>query len=65
MKWITIQKLSEMTGYTVGALRRKMERGQFIENVHYRHAPDGRIHFNLEAYEQWVLGEKPELKRAA
>lgn len=65
VKYVTIQKLSEITGYTVGALRRKIERGQFIEGVHYKHSPDNRIQFNLEAYNQWVEGVKPELRRVA
>lgn len=65
MNWITIQKLSELSGYTVPALRMKMERGVFIEGVHYKRAPDGRIHFNIKAYEAWVNGEKPELRHVA
>lgn len=65
IKYVTIQKLSEMSGYSVGALRRKIERGQFLEGVHFRHSPDGRIQFNLEAYQQWVEGAKPELRHAA
>jgi hypothetical protein len=65
IKYVTIQKLAEDTGYTVGALRRKIERGQFIEGVHFKHSPDGRIQFNLEAYNQWVEGVKVELRHAA
>lgn len=65
MKYITIQKLSKDSGYTINALRAKMTRGVFIQGVHYIHAPDGRIHFNIEAYEQWVIGNRLELKAAA
>lgn len=65
MKWVLLTKLAADTGYTEAALRQKIQRGDFIEGVHWRHSPDGRIQFNMEAYEQWVLGQKPELQRAA
>jgi len=65
MNWVTIQKLSDMSGYTVAALRNKIQRGEFVEGIHYRHAPDGRVHFNVEAYEAWVQGIDLVLKRAA
>lgn len=58
-KWITIQKLAEATGYSEKALRNKIMRGDFLQGIHYRKSPDGRIHFNLEAYEKWVEGQTP------
>lgn len=63
MNWITIQKLHEQTGYSVAALRQKIQRGDFIDGVHYRRSPDSRIHFNVGAYEQWIKGERQELKK--
>lgn len=65
MKYVTIQKLAEKTGYSVGALRRKIERGQLLEGVHFVKSPDGRIQFNIEAYESWVQGDRPELRLVA
>lgn len=56
MEWITIQKLAEVSGYTVAALRSKIARGEFLEGVHWKHAPDGRVHFNVKAYNEWVQG---------
>ena len=57
-QYVLIPKFSEITGYTVKAIRRKMERGQWRQNVHYIKAPDGRPSFNLEAYARWVEGAR-------
>lgn len=65
LEWVTIQKLAEESGYTVEALRSKINRGDFIEGYHWRKARDGRIHFNIKAYNQWVSGERLELKSVA
>lgn len=51
---ITLQKLAFESGYTEDALRSKIARGEFAEGVHYIKSPDGRIHFIVEAYLQWV-----------
>lgn len=57
LRFVTIDKLSELSGYTAKAIRRKMERAEFVEGRHYFRAPDGRIHFDLEAYSLWVQGK--------
>ncbi len=51
---ITLQKLSAESGYSEDALRSKIARGDFIEEVHFSKAPDGRIHFYVEEYLKWV-----------
>lgn len=51
---ITLQKLATESGYTEDALRSKIARGEFAEGIHYIKAPDGRIHFIVEAYLKWV-----------
>lgn len=65
MNFVTIQKHAELTGYTLAALRQKIQRGDFIEGVHYIKSPDGRVHINVGAYEKWLQGERLELKRGA
>lgn len=60
---VTIQKLAEESGYTVEALRAKILRGQFAEGIHYIKSPDGRIHFYVEAYLQWVQSNAPLSKK--
>ncbi len=52
--YITLAKMSELTGYTSGALHKKIHDGVLIEGVHYFRSPDGRIHFDIEEYEKWV-----------
>lgn len=54
LRYITIQKLSAESGYTEDALRSKIARCDFAEGVHFIKAPDGRIHFNVEEYLEWV-----------
>lgn len=51
---VTIKKLADESGYTEDALRSKIARGDFAQGVHYIKAPDGRIHFIVEAYLRWV-----------
>jgi hypothetical protein len=54
LPYVTLQKLAEETGYSVEALEAKIKRGQFAEGVHYIKAPDGRIHFSVEGYLEWL-----------
>jgi hypothetical protein len=65
MKWVTVKKHAADTGYSEDALRQKIRRGIFIEGVHYRHSPDGRIQINVEAYNAWVEGKRLELHQEA
>jgi len=58
LKWVKIEKLAVETGYTVKALRRKIESGVFIEGVIWRKSPDGRIHIHVKNYEKWVEGHQ-------
>ncbi len=54
LRVVTISKMAEETGYTEHALRSKIAKGVFAQGVHYIKAPDGRIHFVVEAYLKWV-----------
>ena len=55
LAWVTLHVYAASSGYSVGALRQKMNRGQFIEGKHYRKAPDGRILMNVEACQNWGI----------
>lgn len=60
-RFILLELAEHCTGYTVRAMRRKMESGMWLEGREYRKAPDGRIHVDLQGYERWVMsrgGEK-------
>lgn len=54
LKWVTIGKFSELTGYSEEAVRSKIKRGEWLERVMWVKAPDGRILLDMEAYEWWV-----------
>jgi len=64
IKYVTIRKFAELTGYTEKAIAAKTERGVWLEGVHFRIAPDGRKLINLEAFEHWVDGVKPAFASA-
>lgn len=45
-----------LTGYTVKAIERKIERGDWVEGREWIRAPDGRIHVDMVGYHKWVEG---------
>jgi predicted DNA-binding transcriptional regulator AlpA len=54
LPYITLQKMAEESGYSEQALYSKIKRGEFAEGIHYIKAPDGRVHFKVEAYLEWL-----------
>lgn len=56
--WVLINKLPELIGYTDDAVRAKIKRGVWLRDKHWKKAPDGRIHFNLEAIKRWIEGKE-------
>ncbi|WHL17613.1 excisionase [Stenotrophomonas acidaminiphila] len=55
LRFVTIEKFEELTGYTPDATRSKIKRGDWLEGVLHIKAPDGRILMDIEGYEWWVL----------
>lgn len=55
-RYVLLSLASLVTGYTVKAMERKIERGDWVENKVWRRAPDGRILIDLVGYEKWVEG---------
>ena len=51
---ITLKKFAEITGYSEGALHKKIYDGVLSEGVHFFKSPDGRIHFSIKEYEKWI-----------
>jgi hypothetical protein len=43
-----------ITGYTVKAMERKIERGDWLEGREYIRAPDGHILLDVRGYERWA-----------
>ena len=54
MRWLTIKKFCELSGYTVNAVRSKIKRGDWLEGQVWIKAPDGRNLIDVEGYEKWV-----------
>ncbi len=54
MKWVLINKVVELIGYTDDAIRSKIKNGVWLKGIHWIKAPDGRIHFNIEAIQKWI-----------
>jgi hypothetical protein len=55
LKAVTVKKLAELSGYSEGALRKKIHDQVFKEGVQYCRSPDGRIMCLLEGINTWVL----------
>lgn len=51
---VTIERFSELTGYSEDAIRSKIKRGDWRQDEQYFKAPDARILMSLEGYAQWV-----------
>lgn len=54
LEWVLLPLFCMCTGYSIKAVRRKIEEGKWIEGRMYRRAPDGHININLQEYYRWV-----------
>lgn len=52
--WVTLKKAQEIFGYSPEALRGKINRGQLIQGVHWRKAPDLRLVINVAKFNEWL-----------
>lgn len=55
-RYVRLPVANVVTGYSVKAMQRKIERGDWPEGKVWRRAPDGRIFIDLIGYERWVEG---------
>lgn len=70
MRYITIAKFAELSGYTAVAVRAKMRDGVWLEGREYRKAPDGHVLIDIDGYYKWVeqnttTGFAPVAKKAS
>lgn len=56
--WVKPVVIQNLKGITVAALKKKKERGQLIENVHWRKADDNVIYYHFENINKFQGGEK-------
>lgn len=52
--YVTIPIAAAITGYSVKAIRRKIEAGVWLEGREFRRAPDGHVLISVKGYELWV-----------
>lgn len=53
-RWVRANRYENMSGITVGSMRKKAEKGQIIEGRHYQIAPDGKMMINWREMDDWV-----------
>jgi hypothetical protein len=58
MRYVTIDKFSEASGYTAEAVRSKIKRGDWLEGKVFIKAPDGRVLIITEGFEQWATKQE-------
>jgi hypothetical protein len=63
IRFVTIEKFHDLTGYTPDATRSKIKRGDWREGKVWVKAPDGRVLVDLLGYEKWVMPEVAEFDR--
>ena len=56
MKSVTIKNFSQLSGYTEKAIRNKIYRCVWINNIHYSKSTEGKTLINVPAIESWIQG---------
>lgn len=54
MRYVTVKRFSELSGYTEAAVRAKIRDGVWLEGGVWKRAPDGRILIDVKSYTAWV-----------
>ena len=57
-RYVLLPLANLLTGYSVKAMERKIERGDWEEGKVWKRAPDGRILIDVLGYQRWVEGSK-------
>jgi hypothetical protein len=57
-RYVLLPLANLLTGYSVKAIERKIERGDWREGKVWKRAPDGRILIDVLGYQRWVEGPK-------
>jgi hypothetical protein len=57
-RYVLLPLANLLTGYSVKAMERKIERGDWQEGKVWKRAPDGRIVIDVLGYQRWVEGPR-------
>ena len=55
-RYVLLPLANAITGYSVKAMERKIERGDWPEGQVWKRAPDGHITIDIVGYQRWVEG---------
>jgi hypothetical protein len=55
-RYVLLPLANLITGYSVKAMERKIERGDWREGKVWKRAPDGHIMIDIMGYQKWVEG---------
>lgn len=53
-RYVLLPLAHAITGYSVKAMERKIERGDWIEGKEWVRAPDGRVMLDVLGFEKWA-----------
>jgi len=57
LRYVTISKFAQESGYTEEAIRAKIKAGVWLMDLVWKKAPDGRVLIDIEGYAKWVEGK--------
>src|ERR1700689_1158311 len=57
-RYVLLPLANLLTGYSVKAMERKIERGDWQEGKVWKRAPDGHIVIDIVGYQKWVDGPR-------
>jgi hypothetical protein len=52
--WVTRERLSELTRYSIAGIDRKRQSGVWLEGEIWKRAPDNRILYSIKGYNEWA-----------
>jgi hypothetical protein len=53
-RYVTVKGAAAAMRLSEGSVRKRIERGIWLEGKHWRKAPDNRIYIDLRAIEAWI-----------
>jgi hypothetical protein len=62
-RYVLLPLANLLTGYSVKAMERKIERGDWQEGKVWKRAPDGHIVIDVEGYQRWIEGPRATVHR--
>lgn len=60
-KWVTTRKLQDMYGWSKAAVDMKIQKRQWLENVHFV-KKNSRRYYNVAEIDRWIEDKEPSKK---